>query len=113
MCCDAQRQALPESSSDRRQESVARCLGAISRSRPVVVTVEAPRICSPLALEIRQLRVIFGFLSQVIPAKTALTCVMNRVPLDDVVRSKREGIAPAPIERIECRLAVRQNDRAR
>src|SRR5438034_1187985 len=56
---------------------------------------------------------VLGHLSQVIPAKAAPAGVVDGVPLDDVVRSEREGITPAPVEGIRRSLAVGQNDRTR
>src|SRR5213083_463453 len=56
---------------------------------------------------------ILGHLSQVIPAKAAPAGVVDGVPLEDVVRSEREGITPSPVEGIRRSLAVGQNDRTR
>src|SRR5207247_8420512 len=104
---------LPDSSRERHQVPVAAYRAVIPSRRRGIVAVKAPRIRSPLALEVRQHRLVLGDFSQVVAAKAAATRLMNRVPLDDVVRSEREGIASAPIEGIECGVAVRQYDGTR
>src|SRR5260370_5287769 len=80
--------------------------------RRVVVAIQRPRLRGPFALELSQSVIVLGHFSEVVPAKAALARVVDRVPLDQVIRPQRQRLSTATVESIEGGLAKHQDNRA-